>query len=1678
MNQSAERAILNATSYSLGDWSRSSTTNALDDSEICDESVLQLLDKPFSQLVDGMQLRRNDRYAGFDNNAGNSWIYPTNYPVRKYQFSITQAALFKNTLVVLPTGLGKTFIAAVVMYNIYRWYPTGKVIFMAPTRPLVNQQIEACYKIMGIPKADTAEMTGRQQKKNRTGLWQEKRVFFVTPQVVQADINAPEQNFPTESVKLIVIDEAHKAKGRYAYTEVIRTISATNRNFRILALSATPGRTLEDVAEVIKNLLIAHIEVRWENSIDVSPYTFKKNIRTIVIPLGPTLTKIRDDYIQVVDPYVRRLLDANVISGHSGSLSRGWLIMEQKRFREASLISRHPNHSNISSDFCASISLYHAMELLLRHGTRAFLNFFEDEGSNAEKYLVMKDPRLKAFLEELRATYGRNPLAIFNNAGVMPNGAVPKIAADESIDFGHPKFGILERNLKEHFQNNPDSKVIIFCEFRESVAMIHRLLLQNRPLIKPKCIVGQGGTGGGGVLRAVTQKEQIAAMKDFRSGQCNTLIATSVAEEGIDVGEVDLIICFDITKNPTRFVQRIGRTGRQRVGRVLMLVTEGKEHDTLKEVLASKDKTNQKLSRSREILGVLYRQSPRLVPPEFDPKCVETFIKIPEEAAEAKGEKETKRGKKRKSILVEEDGEHQDNEATPATTRKRRKKQDEGLRGTQDVRNFFRKVDTDLDVSEREIFSSPPTKDSSTDSTVNGNRSFAVPVDTSIRLGKTEQEQQLEKLMKPLLRHKAQIERGKFIKEGKMIALREEKVYNSVVCPNPLKKYFLESNVKQLRDMMEKTDALQVALGESDDDDLIILDDNGDCLKSEMRIVENLFEGRTALKERVEAIEDHKAIISRLSRIKPLRKPFQGEISNDQVSKFNELFNRFSTHCVNKNYAEEQFENKPPEPSPSAQYADDPSTSNLFDSQFYLPTLIEPDESSYQPVVPELPPEPPPKQDHTPINRNKSKFRVSELPKNIKRTPPDMANSPLLRAFNRSVQKAKNSDDISPLSTRSTNLNFQMVLEFFGLNDLDQMFEETVGQRQDSKFRNRLEAIGVNEKSLDCDSTLTQQIAELSRNLFDCKELNLEVQEASFLAKKYSNTDQKVTEAKEPEEIISQRELDLLEADLLEDDFAVIEAIPEEASVPRQPSRQEIPMDEFLNGFSDDEPPVKPTSSAISNYSVSNSSQGRRRELNLGIQSCLEELLEDDFERPSKSDVESDEIIPNSQEVQSSLPKTSQKNLDIGNLEDLLADSDDDLFGCSQGSSQGRATSELGNVFDNGENNTDQYLEVNNPTSQKENEPIEVNRIEQPWKEMLPVTPTSARKQASSNHEAPKTCEEKSPSLLRKKLNFSRLRLGKTSDDSGKLELNSAPVDRALSNGVVKSAFFSSCRPAERDSLPQVRQALERRHSFNRKNAPSDGITPIDTSVIAPRTKRKAIISSDSDGAKSNSKSEEEGVFQTAKSNLKSSTETRPSASCRGPTHRKKRRKRRNDACAFLLSQAAVSDDGEEYSDDEEDVLTQLVDDSIIHHGPDEEDAVDMRAKYLQSVRSPVRQGGFRIPAAPTRFMNISDIYSQVPNGEQSRYEECSFIVHEDEVADDGDHEEQTETESELDELERAEAILQERRRAKRLEKAVPKAKRRRKIVTIGSDSEQSSNEGDELKALREQMRSGSEGSQ
>lgn len=423
------------------------------------ERALELLDAPKQDEQQHQQKQQREKQEtksdgcdGFDMDTGAHWLYPNNLPLRSYQHSIVQAALYRNTLVVLPTGLGKTFIASVVMYNLHRWYPQGKLIFMAPTRPLVSQQIAACQKIMPFPPEDMVELTGRLPRAKRVELWRSKRVFFATPQVVQSDMMTDPADgaeyFPFNSIKLIVVDEAHRAKGRYAYTQVTESLMARNQNFRVLALSATPGRNVDDVANVCRNLYISHVEVRCDNSIDVQPYVHQRSLRTIVVPLKDAIKEPRARLLQIIDPYLRQLISADVLKGARGNISRNNLLFDQHRYQEqAAQGQRHPEHTAITSNFAMCISLYHSLELLERHGLRVFVNNFDADEQGRDKF-VLRDAALRDLVEQTRKQLGANPLDISTRP--MTNGQVAPMP--EKLHFGHPKYEEARQVMLQHFE--------------------------------------------------------------------------------------------------------------------------------------------------------------------------------------------------------------------------------------------------------------------------------------------------------------------------------------------------------------------------------------------------------------------------------------------------------------------------------------------------------------------------------------------------------------------------------------------------------------------------------------------------------------------------------------------------------------------------------------------------------------------------------------------------------------------------------------------------------------------------------------------------------------------------------------------------------------------------------------------------------------------------------------------------------------------------------------------------------------------------------------------------------------------------------------------------------------------------------------------------------------------------
>ncbi|XP_051237234.1 Fanconi anemia group M protein isoform X2 [Dicentrarchus labrax] len=555
-------------------------------------------------------------FPGFDSSSAKVWIYPTNYPIREYQLKISEAALFQNTLVCLPTGLGKTFIASVVMYNFYRWYPSGKIVFMAPTKPLVAQQIEACYKVMGIPQAHMAELTGSTAAKQRQEVWRSKRVFFLTPQVMVNDLSR--ETCPAQQIKCVVIDEAHKALGNHAYCQVIRQLGSQTLQFRILALSATPGGDTKSVQSVISNLLISHIELRSDESPDIQAHSHQRSVDKMVVPLGEALSAHQTRYLQVLEKFMSRLVQ-NRVMAHKDlrTLGKYQLILARDQFRKNPPPNiKGPQQGMLEGDFALCISLYHGYELLMQMGLRSLFFYIQGimDGSREMSRARNELQRTPTFIDlyhELEAMFVK-----------------PSAGQDEPFIYSHPKLEKLEEVVVQHFRlwaqssgdnNGPQevsTRVMIFSSFRESVQEIAAMLNRHAPLIRVMTFMGQASAGKG--VKGFTQKEQLEVVHRFRQGGFNTLVSTCVGEEGLDIGEVDLIVCFDAQKNPIRLVQRMGRTGRKRQGRIVVILAEGREEKTYNQSQSNKRSVHKSIIGNRNGFH-MYPNSPRMLPEGVNP---------------------------------------------------------------------------------------------------------------------------------------------------------------------------------------------------------------------------------------------------------------------------------------------------------------------------------------------------------------------------------------------------------------------------------------------------------------------------------------------------------------------------------------------------------------------------------------------------------------------------------------------------------------------------------------------------------------------------------------------------------------------------------------------------------------------------------------------------------------------------------------------------------------------------------------------------------------------------------------------------------------------------------------------------------------------------------------------------
>ncbi|GAX72692.1 hypothetical protein CEUSTIGMA_g148.t1 [Chlamydomonas eustigma] len=585
------------------------------------------------------------------------WVYPSNMAVREYQYRMVRTALFSNTLVCLPTGLGKTLIAAVVMCNYFRWFPRGKVVFVAPTRPLVAQQMEACHKIMGINKDDIVELTAAQNSEKRGMLWLSKRAFFCTPQILDNDLSKGVAN--PSSIVCLVVDECHRAVGNASMAKAVDFLRRGRARFRLLGLSATPGSSSDAIQDIIRTLMISSIEFRNEEDADVAPYCHSKEVEVVEVELGSGVKAAQAKLFAAMTPVIYQLVEMKAYSrGDVENIQRFSLLQAQEAYMSQAAAGGPKNLNQGRGDrgqnafflFKQAIFLSTLSEILTQSGPQPALEFLKKEMHSSKA----------SFLKGLNLG---KPGSDFEQCRQQLQALVacphPKIAKLEQVVLSHfdamsaasmSAASIVESSGLTVGAAGCVSRVIIFTTLRDSVQEIVDVLGRHSPVIKPRYFIGQGGGkstskqgGCSTALLGMKQADQKAVLTDFRDGKFNTLVATCIGEEGLDIPEVDLIVCCDSNASPTRNIQRMGRTGRHKDGRVVYILSAGRE-------VAGYHTGLEKLKHLHAILRNasnhfdMSRVDNRMVPRDVHPLPVLLQIETPTHGSDAKAK--VARGKK------------------------------------------------------------------------------------------------------------------------------------------------------------------------------------------------------------------------------------------------------------------------------------------------------------------------------------------------------------------------------------------------------------------------------------------------------------------------------------------------------------------------------------------------------------------------------------------------------------------------------------------------------------------------------------------------------------------------------------------------------------------------------------------------------------------------------------------------------------------------------------------------------------------------------------------------------------------------------------------------------------------------------------------------------------------------
>lgn len=493
-------------------------------------------------------------------------IKPGALEARQYQLAIAMRALDQNTMVVLPTGLGKTAVALLVAAARLKENGEARVLMLAPTKPLAEQHYRFFRDFLILPDDDAFVLfTGETPPAERVRGWERSRICFATPQVIKNDCLAG--RYSLEDVALLVVDECHRAVGNYAYTFLAEWYAKTSAHPLVLAMTASPGGDAEKVRAVCTVLGIDRVETRVETDPDVAPYVHERTLEFVKVDLPAELVDARARMHLLLDNRLETLRRLGFPAPERERLSMKTLNYLNALIQER-IADRDPAAFQAASVQAELMKLRHGLTLCESQGSAVLARFLErlaidgasEAGSKASQRLAA-DPVFGELVATARSWEGEL----------------------------HPKFPLVRAVVEEQLREDPASRIIVFASYRDTVQQLAAHL--SACGIPSERFVGQASRD---TEKGLSQKQQIDALRRFRAGEFRVLVATSVGEEGLDIPSTDLVIFYEAVPSEIRSIQRKGRTGRSGTGRIVVMVTKGTADETYRYISQSRERSMQK----------------------------------------------------------------------------------------------------------------------------------------------------------------------------------------------------------------------------------------------------------------------------------------------------------------------------------------------------------------------------------------------------------------------------------------------------------------------------------------------------------------------------------------------------------------------------------------------------------------------------------------------------------------------------------------------------------------------------------------------------------------------------------------------------------------------------------------------------------------------------------------------------------------------------------------------------------------------------------------------------------------------------------------------------------------------------------------------------------------------------